>query len=243
MKKYIIMLFVIAAGVTACVSKTTTVDIKEITGIRYQNEQVSEHDFDEISKLISKIQFQNRKISVKNDISMFITTKENMYKFIISNDNTMKYTLNDTIYYSKDKDAIKKLRDYLDGLKDKYKVQNYYHVKIDNRYKKKDKDIYIKLDNVLEHEVQIVIDAKDDIHNLRVHDIEYTKESDNYQDIDLIKDMEVVKKGTKIVIKGKVNKIPSFRIEIQNQYGYKTTFLPYYDEVKKDVMIERRMED
>ncbi|MBS7020736.1 MAG: hypothetical protein KH135_02545 [Firmicutes bacterium] len=243
MKKYIIMLFVIAAGVTACVSKTTTVDIKEITGIRYQNKQVNEHDFDEISKMISKIQFQNRKMSVKNDSSMFITTKENMYKFIISNESTMKYTMNDTIYYSKDKENIKKLITYLEGLSDKYRVQNYYHAKIDNHYQKKENDIYIKLDNALEHETQIVIEAKEDIHNLRVHDIEYTKENNTYQDMDLIQDKNVVKKGNKIVVKGKVDKIPSFRIEIQNKYGYKTTFLPYYDDARKEVILERRMED
>lgn len=242
MKKYFIMLLVMASVLTACMSKTMTVEIKEITGIRFKNNQVNEKDFDKISKIISKIKFQNRKMTIKNDLSLFITTKENIYKFMISSENHMKYTLNDTIYYSKDEKHIQELKEYLESLPDKYKVQSYYHSKIDNHYKKMEKDVYIKLENDGEKETQVVIEAKDKIFQLKVHDIEYDKEKNNYIDIDLVKDVDTIEKGNRIVVKGKVDKLPSWRIEIQNEYGYKTTFLPYYDEKLEEVVLKRVMD-
>ena len=50
-----------------------------------------------------------------------------------------------------------------------------------------------------------------------------------------------LKAGKQIIVKGKVGNVPMWRIEIENQYGYKTTFLPYYDETKKEVMLKREM--
>ena len=69
----------------------------------------------------------------------------------------------------------------------------------------------------------------------------YRKETETYQDMNLVEYKEKVEKGTKVVIKGNTDLIPLWRVEIQNQYGYKTTFLPYFDEEKQEVVMKREM--
>lgn len=57
--------------------------------------------------------------------------------------------------------------------------------------------------------------------------------------MNLVEYKEKVEKGTKLVIKGNTDLIPLWRVEIQNQYGYKTTF--YHILMKKqEVMMKRR---
>lgn len=243
MKKYVIMgsVFIVLCVITACMGKTSNLILKDITGIRYQDNQVYEKDFEQIEKLISHIEFQKIKMKVNDDKKILITTKDNIYHFKIGNNYRMKYTINETVYYSKDETDIKKLLDYLDGLPGKYESQAYYHAKIDVKYQKKKDDVFVKMETDGEHETQVVIEAKEDIYQLRVHEIEYDKETESYQDINLVKDSNKVKAGKQIVVKGNVSNVPMWRIEIENQYGYKTTFLPYYDEVKKEVVLKREM--
>ena len=243
MRKYILIVSVviILSVITACVGQTTNLVLKDITGIRYQDNPVHEKDFKQIEKLISQIKFQKIKMKVKDDRTILITTKDNIYQFEIGDNYRMKYTINEVSYYSKDEGHIKVLLDYLEGLPGKYESQAYYYAKIDEKYEKKKNDVFIKMETDGEHETQVVIEAKEDIYQLRVHEIEYDKETESYQDINLVKDSNKVKAGKQIVVKGKVSNIPMWRIEIENQYGYKTTFLPYYDEAKKEVMLKREM--
>lgn len=243
MRKYILIVSVviILSVITACVGQTTNLVLKDITGIRYQDNPVHEKDFKQIEKLISQIKFQKIKMNVKDDRIILITTKDNIYHFEIGDNYRMKYTINEASYYSKDEGHIKNLLDYLEGLPGKYESQAYYYAKIDEKHEKKKDDVFIKMETDGEHETQVVIEAKEDIYQLRVHEIEYDKETESYQDINLVKDSNKVKAGKQIVVKGKVSNVPMWRIEIENQYGYKTTFLPYYDEEKKEVMLKREM--
>lgn len=243
MRKYILIVSVviILSVITACVGQTTNLVLKDITGIRYQDNPAHEKDFKQIEKLISQIKFQKIKMNVKDDRIILITTKDNIYHFEIGDNYRMKYTINEVSYYSKDEGHIKALLDYLEGLPGKYESQAYYYAKIDEKYEKKKDDVFIKMETDGEHETQVVIEAKEDIYQLRVHEIEYDKETESYQDINLVKDSNKVKAGKQIVVKGNVSNVPMWRIEIENQYGYKTTFLPYYDEVKKEVMLKREM--
>lgn len=243
MRKYILIVSVviILSVITACVGQTTNLVLKDITGIHYQDNPAHEKDFKQIEKLISQIKFQKIKMNVKDDRIILITTKDNIYHFEIGDNYRMKYTINEVSYYSKDEGHIKNLLDYLEGLPGKYESQAYYYAKIDEKYEKKKDDVFIKMETDGEHETQVVIEAKEDIYQLRVHEIEYDKETESYQDINLVKDSNKVKAGNQIVVKGKVSNVPMWRIEIENQYGYKTTFLPYYDEEKKEVMLKREM--
>ncbi len=243
MRKYILIVSVviILSVITACVGQTTNLVLKDITGIRYQDNPVHEKDFKQIENLISQIKFQKIKVKVQDDRNILITTKDNIYQFEIGDNYRMKYTINEVSYYSKDEGHIKNLLDYLEGLPGKYESQAYYYAKIDEKYEKKKDDVFIKMETDGEHETQVVIEAKEDIYQLRVHEIEYDKETESYQDINLVKDSNKVKAGNQIVVKGKVSNVPMWRIEIENQYGYKTTFLPYYDEEKKEVMLKREM--
>ena len=242
MKKYIVCLFVILAILTACMSKTTNLTLHDITGIRYQDFQVHEQDFKEFSKLISQIKFQNIKFKVNPDKTGLITTKDYIYHFEISDNYRMKYTINETTYYSKDETNIKKIIDYFEGLPGKYESQAYYYAKIDEKYQKKDNDIFIKVQNNGEKEAQIVIEAKQDIYELRVHDIGYDQETGTYQDMNLVKEKSKIAEGKKVIVKGNTSLVPLWRVEIQNEYGYRTTFLPYYDESKKELILKREME-
>lgn len=243
MRKYILIgsVVIILSVITACVGQTTNLVLKDITGIRYKDNQVHEKDFNQIEKLISQIKFQKIKMKVQDDRNILITTKDNIYHFEIGDNYRMKYTINEVSYYSKDEGHIKDLLDYLEGLPGKYESQSYYHAKIDVKYQKKKDDVFVKMETEGEHEMQVVIEAKEDIYQLRVHEIEYDKGTESYQDINLVKEAEKVKAGKQIVVKGKVSNVPMWRIEIENQYGYKTTFLPYYDETKKEVMLKREM--
>lgn len=243
MRKYILIVSVviILSVITACVGQTTNLVLKDITGIRYQDNPVHEKDFKQIEKLISQIKFQKIKMKVKDDRTILITTKDNIYHFEIGDNYRMKYIINEVSYYSKDEGHIKNLLDYLEGLPGKYESQAYYYAKIDEKYEKKKNDVFIKMETDGEHETQVVIEAKEDIYQLRVHEIEYDKETESYQDMNLVKDSNKVRAGKQIVVKGNVSNVPMWRIEIENQYGYKTTFLPYYDEVKKEVMLKREM--
>ena len=57
MKKYVIMgsVFIVLCVITACMGKTSNLILKDITGIRYQDNQVYEKDFEQIEKLQQKI--------------------------------------------------------------------------------------------------------------------------------------------------------------------------------------------
>ena len=103
-------------------------------------------------------------------------------------------------------------------------------------------DIFIKVQNNGEKEAQIVIEAKQDIYELRVHDIGYDQETGTYQDMNLVKEKSKIAEGKKVIVKGNTSLVPLWRVEIQNEYGYRTTFLPYYDESKKELILKREME-
>lgn len=243
MKKYFFLatVLIIMSVMTACMGKKTNLILQDVTGIRYQDLQVHEKNFQEVTKLISQIEFQTIKYKVKEDQKILLTTEDNIYYFTIGNDYRMKYTINDKTYYSRDEKNIQKLLDDLKGLSGKYESQAYYHAKIDGEYKSQEDDTYIKVDQEGKVSAQIVIEAKEDIYELKVHQIEYDKETETYQDMNLVDYKEKVEKGTKVVIKCNTDLIPLWRVEIQNQYGYKTTFLPYFDEEKQEVVMKREM--
>ena len=170
-------------------------------------------------------------MNVKDDRIILITTKDNIYHFEIGDNYRMKYTINEASYYSKDEGHIKNLLDYLEGLPGKYESQAYYYAKIDEKHEKKKDDVFIKMETDGEHETQVVIEAKEDIYQLRVHEIEYDKETESYQDINLVKDSNKVKAGKQIVVKGKVSNVPMWRIEIEINMDIRRRF--YHIMMKK----------
>ena len=63
MKKYFFLatVLIVMSVMTACMGKKTNLILQDVTGIRYQDLQIYEKNFQEVTKLISQIEFQTIK--------------------------------------------------------------------------------------------------------------------------------------------------------------------------------------
>ena len=118
MKKKLIL--VLLFFITGCSSKLNFNN--EINRIKYNNNNIYYQDYDTIINDLNSINWN----CVKNDnnyneSNLIINTKDSIMNFYFSNNYYMEYKNNNKYCYTKNKKVVKKLKNNLDNLINKYK--------------------------------------------------------------------------------------------------------------------------
>lgn len=212
---------------TGCTNKTN-INKKDIINIKYKNITIDSKEYDKLVNDINKLNFSKRKVNDSFNDKLVITSQDGIYTFKISKNNNLEYTFNDKIYYSKNTNTIKKLKDHLDNLVKKYLNKSFYNFKILDEYEENNDDLIVKIDNINQY---YQLTSKLPIKDLTIHRVE--KSNNSYRDIDFLYN----KKGTiskNIIIRmNPLKDYSSYRISFTNIYGMNVSIIPIIDTDKE----------
>lgn len=220
MKKILILILLIF--ITGCSSKLNINN--EINSIKYNNNNIYYQDYDTIINDLNSIKWN----CVKNDnnyteSNLIINTKDSIINFYFSNNYYMEYKNNNKYCYTKNKKVVKKLKNNLDNLINKYKNTNFIELELVDNYDYDEKEAIIKLNKSNSY---LVLDVNEDIYNFKIHQIE--KNNGAIQEIDLLYDSEFIDK--KILIRIDKNNINNYKINFKNKYNYDFEIFLNYNE-------------
>ena len=221
MKKILILILLIF--ITGCSSKLNINN--EINSIKYNNNNIYYQDYDTIINDLNSIKWN----CVKNDnnyneSNLIINTKDSIINFYFSNNYYMEYKNNNKYCYTKNKKVVKKLKNNLDNLINKYKNTNFIELELVDNYDYDEKEAIIKLNKSNSY---LVLDVNEDIYNFKIHQIE--KNNGAIQEIDLLYDSEFIDK--KILIRIDKNNINNYKINFKNNNYDFEIFLNYNENV------------
>ncbi len=210
MKKKLIL--VLLFFITGCSSKLNFNN--EINRIKYNNNNIYYQDYDTIINDLNSIKWNcDKKDNNYNESNLIINTKDSIMNFYFSNNYYMEYKNNNKYCYTKNKKVVKKLKNNLDNLINKYKNTDFIKLELIDNYDFEENDTIIKLDKT---DSYLVLDVVDDIYNFKIHQIE--RNNDAIQEIDLVYDSEFIDK--KILIRIDKNNISNYKINFKNKYNY-----------------------
>ena len=220
MKK--ILILILLFFITGCSSKLNINN--EINSIKYNNNNIYYQDYDTIINDLNSIKWN----CVKNDnnyneSNLIINTKDSIINFYFSNNYYMEYKNNNKYCYTKNKKVVKKLKNNLDNLINKYKNTNFIELELVDNYDYDEKEAIIKLNKSNSY---LVLDVNEDIYNFKIHQIE--KNNGAIQEIDLLYDSEFIDK--KILIRIYKNNINNYKINFKNKYNYDFEIFLNYNE-------------
>lgn len=220
MKKILILILLIF--ITGCSSKLNINN--EINSIKYNNNNIYYQDYNIIINDLNSIKWN----CVKNDnnyneSNLIINTKDSIINFYFSNNYYMEYKNNNKYCYTKNKKVVKKLKNNLDNLINKYKNTNFIELELVDNYDYNEKEAIIKLNKSNSY---LVLDVNEDIYNFKIHQIE--KNNGAIQEIDLLYDSEFIDK--KILIRIDKNNINNYKINFKNKYNYDFEIFLNYNE-------------
>lgn len=220
MKK--ILILILLFFITGCSSKLNINN--EINSIKYNNNNIYYQDYNIIINDLNSIKWN----CVKNDnnyneSNLIINTKDSIINFYFSNNYYMEYKNNNKYCYTKNKKVIKKLKNNLDNLINKYKNTNFIELELVDNYDYDEKEAIIKLNKSNSY---LVLDVNEDIYNFKIHQIE--KNNGAIQEIDLLYDSEFIDK--KILIRIDKNNINNYKINFKNKYNYDFEIFLNYNE-------------
>lgn len=220
MKK--ILILILLFFITGCSSKLNINN--EINSIKYNNNNIYYQDYNIIINDLNSIKWN----CVKNDnnyneSNLIINTKDSVMNFYFSNNYYMKYKNNNKYCYTKNKKVVKKLKNNLDNLINKYKNTNFIELELVDNYDYDEKEAIIKLNKSNSY---LVLDVNEDIYNFKIHQIE--KNNGAIQEIDLLYDSEFIDK--KILIRIDKNNINNYKINFKNKYNYDFEIFLNYNE-------------
>ena len=220
MKK--ILILILLFFITGCSSKLNINN--EINSIKYNNNNIYYQDYDTIINDLNSIKWN----CVKNDnnyneSNLIINTKDSIINFYFSNNYYMEYKNNNKYCYTKNKKVVKKLKNNLDNLINKYKNTNFIELELVDNYDYDEKEAIIKLNKSNSY---LVLDVNEDIYNFKIHQIE--KNNGAIQEIDLLYDSEFIDK--KILIRIDKNNINNYKINFKNKYNYDFEIFFNYNE-------------
>lgn len=220
MKKILILILLIF--ITGCSSKLNINN--EINSIKYNNNNIYYQDYNIIINDLNSIKWN----CVKNDnnyneSNLIINTKDSIINFYFSNNYYMEYKNNNKYCYTKNKKVVKKLKNNLDNLINKYKNTNFIELELVDNYDYDEKEAIIKLNKSNSY---LVLDANEDIYNFKIHQIE--KNNGAIQEIDLLYDSEFI--DNKILIRIDKNNINNYKINFKNKYNYDFEIFLNYNE-------------
>ena len=191
-----------------------------ITNITYNNHKIDETDYGNILDHINDITFYCGKKQDYYDQSLVVNTNEEIFNFHLSNNYYMGYQKDNKYCYTKNKEVVKNLVTTLDSLINKYKNIDIYNIKYAENYDIDGNEFNIKLDKSIFY---IILENTKGITNLKINEIEYT--SDNYEEIDLIYDKDLIIEN-KIIIRKNLISNPNIKISFINNYGYIVNIIP-----------------
>ena len=158
-----------------------------------------------------------------NESNLIINTKDSIINFYFSNNYYMEYKNNNKYCYTKNKKVVKKLKNNLDNLINKYKNTDFIKLELIDNYDYEENDTIIKLDK---SDSYLVLDVSDDIYNFKIHQIE--RNNDAIQEIDLVYNNEFINK--KILIRIDKKNIGNYKINFKNKYNYDFEIFLNYNE-------------
>lgn len=220
MKKILVLVLLIF--ITGCSSKLNFNN--EINSIKYNDNNIYYQDYDTIISDLNSIKWNcDRKDNNYNESNLIINTKDSIMNFYFSNNYYMEYKNNNKYCYTKNKKVVKKIKNNLDNLINKYKNADFIKLELIDNYDFEENDTIVKLDK---SDSYLVLDIVDDVYNFKIHQIE--RNNDAIQEIDLVYDNELINK--KILIRIDKNNISNYKINFKNKYNYDFEIFLNYNE-------------
>ena len=219
MKKILILLLFF---ITGCSNKLNLNN--EINSIKYNDNNIYYQDYNTIINNLNSIKWNcDRKDNNYNESNLIINTKDSIMNFYFSNNYYMEYKNNNKYCYTKNKKVVKKIKNSLDNLINKYKNTDFIKLELIDNYDLEENDTIVKLDK---SDSYLVLDIVDDVYNFKIHQIE--RNSDAIQEIDLVYDNAFINK--KILIRIDKNNISNYKINFENKYNYDFEIFLNYNE-------------
>lgn len=220
MRNLIVFLFVLLF--TGCGVKPNIEG--EISEIKYNDTYIVSSDYNKIKNMVSNHTYLNGEEELKN--SLVIKTDKDIYSFKLSDD---------FISYNGKMTKDSEINKYLQDLTKKYHDRDFYEINYVKDFEDGDNEI-ISLDKTSNY---IVIKFNEKVTNFKINEI--LNDGDDYSDVDLLYSKESVNKN--VIIRKSIDyKEPDIRISFTNEYGFRFSIIPRYNDDKLEFVTTVKQE-
>ena len=196
----------------------------EISEIKYNDTYIVSSDYNKIKNMVSNHTYLNGEEELKN--SLVIKTDKDIYSFKLSDD---------FISYNGKMTKDSEINKYLQDLTKKYHDRDFYEINYVKDFEDGDNEI-ISLDKTSNY---IVIKFNEKVTNFKINEI--LNDGDDYSDVDLLYSKESVNKD--VIIRKSIDyKEPDIRISFTNEYGFRFSIIPRYNDDKLEFVTTVKQE-
>ena len=208
MRKLIIFLFVLLF--TGCGVKPNIEG--NILEVKYNNIYLVSSDYNKVKDMVSNHTYLNEEKRLQN--SLIIKTDKDIYNFKLADDY---------ISYNGKMTKDSKINKYLQDLTKKYQDRDFYEINYVKDFDKANSEI-ISLDKTSNY---IIIKLNRKVTNFKINEI--SSSGDDFNDVDLLYSKENVNK--EVIIRKSIDyKVPDIRISFTNEYGFRFSIIPRYND-------------
>ena len=218
MKKFILLTVLLLTGCTS------NMNIKNVLSMKYNNTIILEKEYDEIIKILTKINFSCGKKKYDDFNLLTLTTNDNIYNINISTDHKIEYKENNQ-YCNAEEEIVENLNNYLKDIEFKYNNESFYNLEYITEYNENNKDYIIKLDK---NNSYLVINSIYDLYNFKINEI------NNNEEVNLLYSKDIINKGKILIRKKDINNI---KISFETEYNYIITIIP---EINNDIITYKK---